>query len=186
MIVWINGPYGGGKTTLVEELARRRPDAVVFDPEHIGFLLRQAVPVPTGNFQDLPSWREIVVASVLSIHRHHAELLLVPMTLICAGYRQEVFGALRTDEADLLEVFLEVPTDVLRRRIQRRVLFDDDPALDAEAREFCLSQVQAGVEAVDRVDRDTLVLRAGELSPAELAQAVLDRIAGSASGPRLG
>ena len=33
MIVWING---------------------TFDPEYVGYLLQRFVPVPTGDFQDLP------------------------------------------------------------------------------------------------------------------------------------
>ena len=31
MIVWVNGAFGSGKTTLVEELRRRRPAALVYD-----------------------------------------------------------------------------------------------------------------------------------------------------------
>ena len=176
MIVWINGAYGSGKTTLVTEITRRRPDAVVFDPEQIGHLLRESIPVPIDNFQDLPSWREIVVASVLSLERHHATLLLVPMTLIDLAYRREVLGALRAADVELLEVFLDVPADELRRRIEHRVLFDD-PVRDADAREFCLSMLEEGVAAAGRVDQDTLVLKAGTLSPEQLAQAVLDQTA---------
>lgn len=174
MIVWINGAYGSGKTTLVSEITRKRADAVVFDPEHIGYLLRESVPVPTDNVQDLPSWREIVVASLLSLQRHHPSLLLVPMTLIDLAYRREVFGALRAADVELLEVFLDVPADELRRRIEHRVLFDD-PVRNADAREFCLSKLEEGVAAAGRADRDTLVLEAGRLSPEELAQAVLDQ-----------
>jgi adenylylsulfate kinase-like enzyme len=176
MIVWINGAYGSGKTTLVAEITRRRSDAVVFDPEHIGYLLRESVPVPIDNFQDLPSWREIVVASLLSLQRHHANLLLVPMTLIYVPYRREVLGALRAADVELLEVFLDVPADELRRRIEHRVLFDD-PVRDGDAREFCLSKLEEGVAAAGRVGRDTLVLKAGALSPEQLAQAVLDQTA---------
>jgi adenylylsulfate kinase-like enzyme len=176
MIVWINGGYGSGKTILVTEITRSRSDAVVFDPEHIGHVLRESVPVPTDNSQDLPSWREIVVAAVLSLQRHHANLLLVPMTLINPAYRREVLGALRAADVDLLEVFLEVPADELRRRIEHRVLFDD-PVRDADVRQFCLSKLEEGVAAAGRVDRDTLVLDAGTLSPEQLAQAVLDRTA---------
>ncbi|MFI9587033.1 hypothetical protein ACIHCQ_35635 [Streptomyces sp. NPDC052236] len=33
MIVWVNGAFGSGKTTLVEELHRRWPAALVYDPE---------------------------------------------------------------------------------------------------------------------------------------------------------
>ena len=133
MIVWINGAYGSGKTTLVEEITHRRPDVLVLDPEHIGHLLRESVSVPTDNFQDLPSWREIVVAAVLSVQRHHADLLLVPMTLINEAYRREVLGALRAADVELLEVFLDVPADELRRRIEHRVLFSDDPVRNAAA-----------------------------------------------------
>lgn len=180
VIVWINGAYGSGKTTLVTEITRRRSDAAVFDPEHLGYLLRESVPVPTDNFQDLPSWREIVVASLLSLQRHHANLLLVPMTLVNLAYRREVLGVLRAAaDVELLEVFLDVPADELRRRIEHRVLFDD-PVRDADAREFCLSKLEEGVAAAGRVDRDTLVLKAGMLSPEQLAQAVLDQIAAAA------
>lgn len=58
MIIWVNAPFGSGKTTLVDELHRRRPDALVYDPEQIGFVLRTIVDVPTGNFQDLRVWRD--------------------------------------------------------------------------------------------------------------------------------
>ena len=66
MIIWINGAFGAGKTTLAEELSRRLPEAVLFDPEYVGYLLRHWVPVPTGDFQDLPSWRELVIATALA------------------------------------------------------------------------------------------------------------------------
>lgn len=36
MIVWINGAFGAGKTTLVAELHSRWPDALVYDPEQVG------------------------------------------------------------------------------------------------------------------------------------------------------
>ena len=67
MIIWINGAFGAGKTTLAEELSRRLSEAVLFDPEYVGYLLRHWVPVPTGDFQDLPSWRELVIATALSL-----------------------------------------------------------------------------------------------------------------------
>ena len=35
MLLWINGPFGGGKTATAHELNRRLPDSVVCDPEHV-------------------------------------------------------------------------------------------------------------------------------------------------------
>jgi uridine kinase len=41
VIIWINGGFGAGKTTLAEELHRRLPDAVVYD-HGIGKLVLRA------------------------------------------------------------------------------------------------------------------------------------------------
>ena len=80
VIIWLNGGFGAGKTTLAKELHRRLPDAVVYDPEDVGLMLWKWVR-PDGDFQRLPSWRELVVATALSLRRHHAETLIVPMSL---------------------------------------------------------------------------------------------------------
>ena len=89
VIIWINGAFGAGKTALAEELHRRLPDAVVYDPEGVGLMLWKWMP-PNGDFQHLPSWRELVVATALSLRRHHADTLIVPMSLIRDGYRAAV------------------------------------------------------------------------------------------------
>jgi hypothetical protein len=72
--IWINGGFGAGKTTLAEELHRRLPDAVVYNPADVGLMLWKWMP-PNGDFQHLPSWRELVVATALSLRRHHAHTL---------------------------------------------------------------------------------------------------------------
>lgn len=51
MIVWVNGSFGAGKTTLVAELHSRWPDALVYDPEQVGLLLGDIVDDPTGDFK---------------------------------------------------------------------------------------------------------------------------------------
>jgi hypothetical protein len=57
MIVWLNGTFGAGMTTMARALVTRLPDARIFDAEHVGFLLRQVLPEPPGDFQHLPPWR---------------------------------------------------------------------------------------------------------------------------------
>ncbi len=44
MIIWVNGAFGAGKTTLCDELVERVPDAMLFDPEWVGHILAQWVP----------------------------------------------------------------------------------------------------------------------------------------------
>ena len=87
VIIWINGGFGAGKTTLAQELHQRLPDAVVYDPEDVGLMLWKWIR-PNGDFQHLPNWRELVVATALSLRRHHVETLIVPMSLIRDAYRK--------------------------------------------------------------------------------------------------
>jgi deoxyadenosine/deoxycytidine kinase len=46
VIIWLNGGFGAGKTTLAEELHRRLPDAVVYNPEDVGLMLWKWLPCP--------------------------------------------------------------------------------------------------------------------------------------------
>jgi hypothetical protein len=45
MLLWINGPFGGGKTQTAFELHRRLPGSVVCDPELAGFGLHRMMPL---------------------------------------------------------------------------------------------------------------------------------------------
>jgi hypothetical protein len=175
VIIWINGAFGAGKTTLAEELQRRLPDAVLYDPEYVGLVLRKWIPVPTGDFQDLPSWRELVVATALSLRRHHADLLIVPMTLINDAYLTEILGGLAAAGEEVMHVFLDLDGGVLRQRITDRILLPDNPEGDQEAREFCLRHMDAAMAAAARLPAGTLALRSDKLTPAELADEVLAR-----------
>ncbi|WP_030757848.1 AAA family ATPase [Streptomyces griseus] len=96
MLVWLNGPFGGGKTQTAHELLRRLPGSVVCDPEHIGFGLHRALPPGLrGDFQDLPAWRRGVHEVLDLALRRHDGPVLVPMTVVDPGYFAETVGRLR-------------------------------------------------------------------------------------------
>ena len=173
MIVWLDGAFGAGKTTLASELHRRLPDALPFDPEHVGFVLRQWVPVPSGDFQDLPLWRSLTAEFAIGLDREYGRHVITPMTLVHAGYRSEIFGLVVAAGVPLLHVFLEVAPDELRRRIHAQVLSPDDPSADAAAREFRLRNVDRCVAARAALGPETLVLRADREDPPRLADRVI-------------
>jgi predicted kinase len=173
VIIWINGGFGAGKTTLAEELHRRLPDAVVYDPEDVGLMLWKWLP-PNGDFQHLPSWRELVVATALSLRRHHAETLLVPMSLIRDACRAEILNGLADAGEEVLHVFLHTDPDVLRQRLNARVTHPDGD-WDQAARQFGMTGVDEMVAAAARQPGGTLLLRSDRLTPAELADEVLAR-----------
>lgn len=173
MIIWINGGFGAGKTTLAEELHRRLPEAVVYNPEDVGITLWKWIQ-PNGDFQHLASWRELVVATALSLRRHHADTLIVPMSLIRAPYRAEILGGLADAGEDVLHVFLELDAGVLRKRLNARGTGGD---WERTARKVGMTGIDEMVAAAACQPDGTLMLRSDRHSPAELADQVLSALA---------
>jgi hypothetical protein len=109
MIIWINGAFAAGKTTLAEELERRLPDAMPFDPEYVGYILIKWVPpADSGDFQDIPLWRRLVADFAIGMAADYGRPLIVPMTLVNDGYRAEIFGLIGRAAIPVLHVFLDV------------------------------------------------------------------------------
>ncbi len=117
MLIWINGPFGGGKTTTAFELHRRLAGSVVSDPERLGFgLHRMLPPALRGDFQDLPAWRNGVREMLDLASRGHDGPVIVPMTLVDPGYFTDIVGSLRDDGHQVHHfALLAKPITVLRR-----------------------------------------------------------------------
>ncbi len=88
MIVMINGPFGVGKTTVAEKLYKKIDNSLIFDPEEVGFMLRNIVTdqiksesEKTGDFQDIRIWKELVVDVAEKLVKIYHKNLIVPMTI---------------------------------------------------------------------------------------------------------
>jgi hypothetical protein len=122
VIVWINGPFGVGKSTVAELLARRRPGTIMFDPEHLGFLVRHWQPpdVPADDFQHLSVWRRLVKEAAGGLIRDFGRPLIVPMTLLNPDYFDEIVGGLRDDGVDVRHFCLTADRGEVLRRVGGR------------------------------------------------------------------
>jgi predicted kinase len=179
MMIWINGAFGAGKSTLADELHRRLPEAMAFDPEYVGYILQRWVPRPeSGDFQDIPLWRKLTADFAVSLAAEYGRTLIIAMTLVSPDYRQEIFGLISEAGERVLHVFLEVPAEELRRRIDAQVTNEGDPAADASARAFRHRNVERCVAARDGLPASTLVLRGDQHTPEELADLVVKAAAG--------
>ncbi|GLI84134.1 hypothetical protein ANABIO32_18340 [Rossellomorea marisflavi] len=49
MIIMINGAFGAGKTTLANALCKELPGSMIFDPEEVGYMLRNVIPEERGK-----------------------------------------------------------------------------------------------------------------------------------------
>ena len=121
MLVWINGPFGGGKTQTAYELQRRLPGSVVCDPEHAGFGLRRMLPPELrGNFQDLASWRQGVVEVLDLALTKHDGVVVAPMTVTDFGYFDETVGLLREKGHDVRHFTLLAERETVLKRLRER------------------------------------------------------------------
>lgn len=120
MLVWINGPFGGGKTQTSHELPRL-PGSVICDPEHIGFGLHRATP-PTlrGDFQDLLAWRQGTYEVLDLALSRYVGTVIAPMTLIEPHYFEEIIGRLRERGHDVRHIALLARRDTVLRRLRER------------------------------------------------------------------
>ncbi|WFE53027.1 AAA family ATPase [Micromonospora sp. WMMD1155] len=178
-VIWINGAFGAGKTTLSQQLTTEDPRLLMFDAELPGFMVREIVPLPaSGDFQDLRVWRRSVADTALALLEEYGRPLVVPMTVVVPSYLEEIFGRLRPHGVRVEHFFINVPVGVLQARIEAQSIWPDDPVRDAEVRTWRLDQVARCAAAVGLLPAGTVVLD-GELPVAELASQVLARSAES-------
>ncbi|PZS15931.1 MAG: hypothetical protein DLM57_11640 [Pseudonocardiales bacterium] len=123
MLLWINGPFGGGKTQTAHELERRLRGSVICDPEHVGFGLHRATPRELrGDFQDLPAWRQGVYEVLDLALTEYGGTIIAPMTVIEPGYLDEILGRLRERGHDVRHFALLAERDTVLRRLRERGL----------------------------------------------------------------
>ncbi|MFD7132097.1 AAA family ATPase [Streptomyces sp. NPDC059894] len=130
MLLWINGPFGGGKTQTAHEIRRRLPGSVVCDPEHAGFGLRRVLPPDLRgarggtplieDFQDLVSWRQGVVEVLDLVLTRHEGVVVAPMTVTDPRYFDETVGRLRALGHDVRHFTLLAERETVLRRLRER------------------------------------------------------------------
>jgi len=121
MLLWVNGPFGGGKTQTAHELNRRLPDSVICDPEHIGFGLLRTLPRPLRrDFQDIPAWRQGVFEVLDLTLTGHAGVVIAPMTVVRRDYLDETVGRLRERGHDVHHFTLLADRATVLRRLRER------------------------------------------------------------------
>jgi predicted kinase len=123
LVVWINGAFGVGKTSVAEELVPLLPGSLLFDPELIGVMLRAVIPAKerTDDFQDIPAWRELTRDAVVALARtRQPGVIVVPMTLVHERYFEEVVGGVRARGVRIVHVTLEASADVIAERLRTR------------------------------------------------------------------
>lgn len=138
MIVWLNGPFGVGKTAVAEALLDAKPDWLLLDPEERGVELLRTTP-DAGDFQDLPAWRAGFVEDAVA--RNGSVDVVIPMTVRRLDYYREILDGMKS-VVEVRPIRLTASETTLRERIAR----DDTPPTTAAWR---LQHLDACIGAFD-------------------------------------
>jgi hypothetical protein len=114
MIVWLNGPFGVGKTAVARALLEAKPEWALLDPEVRGAELVRRWP-GVDDFQDLPDWRKAVVED--AVERVGTGDLVIPMTIWRLEYYREIMDGLK-GAAEVRPFRLTASEASLRERIE--------------------------------------------------------------------
>lgn len=174
MIIWINGAFGAGKTTVSELLATQIPEAHLFDPEAIGYIIQKTFPPARSmDFQDLVMWRKLVIQFINESKLQFHAPLIIPMTLVVPDYLQEIFTAIANADNALFHFFLQTEKEELTKRITNQVLFGNHPEQDEQARQWRLAQIDRCYAAATVMPEQTIFLDTNSHSPDELVEQIV-------------
>lgn len=130
-ILWLNGAFGVGKTTVARLLTNRR----FVDPENVGYVIRRLPWWRDRDYQDVRLWRRLVARQVRRAARRGP--IVVPMTIV----RGDVLAELRAGIPAMRMVVLDAPAEVI---VGRATADGADPY----ARQWRLDNVERCVTAL--------------------------------------
>lgn len=151
VIVWLNGAFGVGKTSVARELVTLLPDARISDPERIGFVMRRTL-WRRHDYQEVELWRALTRRQAARASRRGTAV--VPMTVV----RRDVFA----DLTNGARVFLLTAS---RAALEHRI------ATSEEAREWRTQNVDRCLKAFERGGFGEPVATDGR-SPLEVARSI--------------
>jgi hypothetical protein len=174
MIVWLNGTHGAGKTTTSALVQQLIPDSRVFDAEKVGETLMDITPgLPwTGNFQDWPPWRPLVVETARHVLDYAGGTLVMPMTVLVEEYWREISAGLAGYGIPVRHFVLHADQDTLRARIAGdTVLGPNSP--------FRLGHLEPYAEAARTwLHQEAEVVDTTHLTPAQAAESIAQAVKG--------
>lgn len=157
-IIWINGPFGVGKTQTALALHARVPQSFVFDPEEVGYFIRKVTPPESHflDFQDDPLWREMLSQTVMHALERSKGPLIVPMTLVHPTYFKEIMASLAQEDIVVHHIALIASKEKLLHRLKTRG--DDQQSWPAKQIERCLQGLHQ-MNHLEHIATDHLALK---------------------------
>lgn len=122
MIIFINGAFGVGKSSVAEILVDKIPNSLIFDAEEVGYMLRK-IYKPIDNpedFQDLIAWRELTVKTAQALKKQYNRNLVMPMCIWNKKYFDEIIPNLKKIDPHFYHFCLIANKETILSRLKGR------------------------------------------------------------------
>lgn len=146
----INGAFGVGKTTIANTLQNEIEHSMIYDPEEIGYMLRNVIPIDikrtesiTGDFQDLELWKELTVDVAKRLIAKYKINLIVPMTLRKIEYFHFIYNGFKSIDDQTHHFCLSASKETIYERLRLR---------GEEEGNWCFQQTDKCLEAYNQYD----------------------------------
>ncbi len=149
MIIWINGPYGVGKSALAKELLEHGPKGFLFDAEEVGNAVRDNMPKELFNgylFENYPLWFDMCTTLLKDISNRYDGLIYVPMTLTLPDSFEKFAQPLKENGIVVKHILLESTFEIVHDRILARG--EEEDCWCMQHIDFCLEQQRTFENAV--------------------------------------
>jgi len=146
LILWINGAFGSGKTSVAEEIEKRVEKAFIYDPEQVGYFLWDNFPDELkrkGNFQHIEIWREFNYKILKHINENYIGIIIVPMTIYKKQYYDEIIGRLVNDDILVKHFILSVSKQTIIKRLVKRG--EPNDGWEAQHIDVCLNAFETEI-----------------------------------------
>ncbi|MBL0888965.1 ATP-binding protein [Myceligenerans sp. I2] len=151
----------------------------MFDPEKVGGAIAPTLGdvFPVRDFQDYPPWRELVVASLASLHRFAERTIIAPQTVVVERYWDEISAGLDAAGISVHAFTLDCTPEEHERRIVTDAKMPNSLWRRERAAEFRRAHAW--------LSRRTEVIDTTVLTPAEVANSIATTLAesGTAAPP---
>ncbi len=121
MIIWINGSFGVGKTTIAKKLENKIAikKTIIYDPEEIGGFLSNLFNHKEDDFQDYELWR-MFNYEILKYLNNEFEIIIVPMTITNIQYFDEIVSKLEKEGINIKHFILVATKENIIQRLNNR------------------------------------------------------------------
>lgn len=161
VIIWLNGPFGVGKTATAEVMVEMLPGSRVVDPERLGAVMIRTL-WRGRDYQDVSLWRIVIRWRLTRAAKRRT--IVVPMTVVDAS----VHAAL-TKGANVFTLWAA------------RSIIEDRIAASGEAQAWRMQNLERCLAALEDESLGEHVDTAHR-APSEVAATIITRL-GSASSP---